>query len=323
MKTVVSLQQVAHLWANKAQWGARTSNGSLFFRDSTIYSYGPHFPIAKFAQGRDGEEYILFTTRRYSVTTARHILTVRRALSRDQMNRVIYCHNPAANSPSDHAANFAEMTCRFNAALEKGMNPRTRNKAEHLELAETIRQQANRYRDLFCDLTECCAIEPTPEYFAALETARCQEAQKRAERERKRRELQAAKIAQWENVELPLWKRGANSYRGADGQEYAIDPPEGHFVNFRLVGDEVETTLGARFPVSHCQRVFRSLQRIVESGKPWRRNGDKIPVGLFQIDSVDPATGIIQAGCHRVRWQEISQFAVELGIVDNIQSLPQ
>lgn len=79
MKTVVSPDMVAHLWANKSQSSARNSNRSFYFEDDTIYSYGRHFPIARHATHK-GEPCILFTVRDYSPTTSNHKSMVRRAI---------------------------------------------------------------------------------------------------------------------------------------------------------------------------------------------------------------------------------------------------
>lgn len=82
---------IAHLWANQAQNNARKSgNNNFYFNpDKTIYSYGRHFPIAKLVG-----KYVLFTTRGYSVTTSKHISTVKGALSQDQSHNIIYVNNP-------------------------------------------------------------------------------------------------------------------------------------------------------------------------------------------------------------------------------------
>ena len=62
---------VAHLWAAQGKPGAKGSN--LFFEGPTMFSYGHHFPIANIvpASGKR-PRVILFTSRDYSVTTAKH-----------------------------------------------------------------------------------------------------------------------------------------------------------------------------------------------------------------------------------------------------------
>ena len=71
---------VAYLWADRAKQSASNSMHSLFFEGDTIYSYGYHFPIARHVENTQGERAVLFTTRRYSVTTEHHKSVVRAAL---------------------------------------------------------------------------------------------------------------------------------------------------------------------------------------------------------------------------------------------------
>lgn len=78
MKTVMPSKDVARVWAARAQPTARNGTGSLYFRGLTIYSYGEHFPIARWLS--ETSDVCLFATRRYSSTTAKHMTTVSRAL---------------------------------------------------------------------------------------------------------------------------------------------------------------------------------------------------------------------------------------------------
>lgn len=63
--------EVAHLWANQSRKEAKGSH--FYFEGDTIYSYGPHFPIARlFTHPASGKTCVLFTSEGYSVTTTRH-----------------------------------------------------------------------------------------------------------------------------------------------------------------------------------------------------------------------------------------------------------
>ncbi len=84
----------------------------------------------------------------------------------------------------------------------------------------------------------------------------------------------------------------------------------------RVVGDKVQTSRGAEFPVDHARRAFPLLQRIVASGTAWERNGHKIPLGPFQIDRVDIG-GTVHAGCHIVPWSEVERAARDIGLIDS------
>lgn len=87
MRKVVKAQDVAHLFANQLQDEAMTPNRSFYFEGKSIYSYDSHFCIATFVD----DNTLLFTTRGYSNTTAKHIKVVRHATSHIKK---IYCAYP-------------------------------------------------------------------------------------------------------------------------------------------------------------------------------------------------------------------------------------
>jgi hypothetical protein len=90
--------ETAKAWANGHASSGKSSNGNLWFdeRDGRIiYSYGRHFPIAKLVTNAKGQEAVLFTTRRYSVTTnGKHIPAVLQALDWGRSIKVIKVPNP-------------------------------------------------------------------------------------------------------------------------------------------------------------------------------------------------------------------------------------
>jgi hypothetical protein len=106
-----------------------------------------------------------------------------------------------------------------------------------------------------------------------------------------------------EAEKVESWRQGARVHLG-----YNLP------TMLRVVGDTVQTSRGAEFPVEHARRAFPLLQRIVASGTAWQRNGHKIPLGHFQIDKVDVG-GTVHAGCHIVPWSEIERAARDLGLI--------
>jgi len=82
MKTVVNSQQVAHLWANRSQRGARNGKSSIYFSDEVIYSYRDSWPLAVFTPWRDadGAHVVVINTQHYGNTTTRHLSHVRDSL---------------------------------------------------------------------------------------------------------------------------------------------------------------------------------------------------------------------------------------------------
>lgn len=84
MKTIHTVAMVAHLWANRSQPHAQTSNGSFFFSGATLYSYGAHYVVGHWmpdAYARDGLPLVLLNDNSASITTSRHQSEARHALA--------------------------------------------------------------------------------------------------------------------------------------------------------------------------------------------------------------------------------------------------
>src|SRR5258708_2866708 len=61
---------VAHVWAQQTNEEGRSNNGNFYFRGDTIFSYGHHFPIARFSVDKT---VVWFTNATYSVSTSGHV----------------------------------------------------------------------------------------------------------------------------------------------------------------------------------------------------------------------------------------------------------
>ena len=79
--------------------------------------------------------------------------------------------------------------------------------------------------------------------------------------------------------------------------------------HFRLEGDEVVTSKGARVPLAHAERSFKFCLAMREKG--WKRNGHTHHVGMYQIDEISSAE--IVAGCHRIQWDTLIAFGKKMG----------
>lgn len=78
-------KQVCERWATNQNKSAKNGKGSLYCSNGVIYSYGTHFPIAKWVNNDQSllfapKPYVKFTTDRYSPTTARHMSMVLRSI---------------------------------------------------------------------------------------------------------------------------------------------------------------------------------------------------------------------------------------------------
>ena len=136
---VFDTKEVALVWARQSQDTGRNSNNTFYFNGGTIYSYGSHFPIARFVDG-----CVLFTTCTSSKTTSRHIGFVQDAL------KIVTCPIYYVDTvvASSHANNFK--CCRSDLALVLLKMKRARTlKAKYKDQAERIIENANSYARWF------------------------------------------------------------------------------------------------------------------------------------------------------------------------------
>jgi hypothetical protein len=306
-KHVFDTGEIPHLWAHRTQDEARNRQGNLYFTGDTIYSYGSHFPVARHVTNDTGERAVLFTTATYSVTTSSHCSAVRSAIPSGI--RVFHvpnvCHGRYSGSEltaHDHAGNLADYAER----IEKHVVTSARARSSYTKTSNN--QQAGHLRD---QAFAYCAyfglpIPNIPEVpgldSEALTAIRKREAKRAAEKaEQTKRERAEALVRQQELI--TKWRAG--QYSG-----YLHDVP----AMLRIDGNEVVTSRGARFPVSHAKRALAFVRKIRESQKAYVRNGRAIRLGQYALDRIEP-DGTVSAGCHVVSWEEIERIVSALDSV--------
>jgi hypothetical protein len=254
-----------------------------------------------------GERAVLFTTATYGVTTSGHCSAVRSAIPSGI--RVFHtsnvCHGRYSGSDltaEDHAGNLADYAGRVETEVVASARARSSWKKEYShEWAESLRAEAIAYAEFFC--LPVPNIPEVPELDSeALAAIRKREAKRAAEKaEQTKRERAEALVRQQELI--TKWRAG--QYSG-----YLYDVP----AMLRIDGDEVVTSRGARFPVSHAKRALAFVRKIRESQKGYVRNGHTIHLGPYALDRIEP-DGTVKAGCHVVSWAEIERLSPVLDSV--------
>lgn len=288
MKTVFSNAMCAHVWAQRSQPEGRSN--SMRFEGDTIYSYR-----TAIAQIFAAQDIVLINANRYSVTTSgKHMPAVRNAVRRAICATVPKCEPVSAE---DHAANVDYLVKQYvdYAARLRRMrdDPATWNYAT----LETLANDARRYARAFNlprvdinDGNEAILIRA----FRVERATRLDTPANRAKRERA--ELKRAEKANADAAEAIAKFRSGESH-GIRGLFHAL-------LRYNSSNGTVETSQGATVPAVDAMRACRFVGRVVASGKPWRANGDRVHVGMFEINSVSEK-GDIVAGCHRIKWGEI------------------
>lgn len=303
-KHVFDTGEVPHLWAHRTQDEARNRQGNLYFTGDTIYSYGSHFPIARHVVNDAGERAVLFTTATYSATTSSHCSGVRSAISsRIPVFHVPnVCHGRYSGSEltaDDHAGNLADYADRIDKHVITSARARSSHAKEwNHEHAIRLRDEASAYCAFFGMLVPSIPEVPSLD-SAALTAIRKREAKRAAEKaEQTKRERAEALVRQQELI--VKWREG--QYSGC-----LYDVP----TMLRINGDEVVTSRGARFPVSHAKRALGFVRKLRESGQAYVRNGHTIHLGPYTLDRIEQ-DGTVKAGCHVVSWEEIERIASAL-----------
>jgi hypothetical protein len=300
-KHVYDTGEIPHLWAHRTQEEARNRQGNLYFTGDTIYSYGSHFPIACHVANDAGKRAVLFTTATYSVTTSSHCSAVRSAIPSgiSIFHVPNVCHGRHSGSEltaDDHAGNLADYAERIEQHVVTSARARSSYAKEwNHEHAVRLRDEAFAYCAFF-DLP-IPSITGVPELDSdELSAIRKREAKRSAEKAEQTKRARAEAIVRQQEL-IAKWRAG--QYTGC-----LYDVP----AMLRIDGNEVVTSRGARFPVSHAKRALAFVRKVRESGQAYVRNGHTIHLGPYAIDRIEP-DGTVKAGCHVVTWEEIERIA--------------
>jgi len=199
----------------------------------------------------------------------------------------------------DHAGNLADYAERIEKHVITSARARSSYAKEwNHEHAACLRDEAFAYCAFFG--LPVPNIPEVPEINSeALTAIRKREAKRAAEKaEQTKRERAEALVRQQELI--VKWRAG--QYFGC-----FYDVP----AMLRIACDEVQTSRGARFPISHAKRGLAFVRRVRECGQAYVRNGHTIHLGPYAIDRIEP-DGTVKAGCHVVSWEEIERLAPAL-----------
>lgn len=268
--------QVAHYWANQLKQSA--SGSHFYFNGATIYSYGPHFPIARHIEF-DGEKAVLFTEQKYSPTTQRHISIALHACS--HLN-VVYCFSP----DSSHEQNFANWLTETNKYID--LLSRCRKPAKHLLSILDIKDRVIKYCEFFkidmpSALSKAFDIINDPKYAEyPQDTERLQSYMYNSR-------LNISQINHEKALENWLAGKRDKIYTRFD-RDY-----------LREKGDFIETTQGVKIPLDEAKRFWRAL---VYGNL---HVGDKI-----QGYAVSELNGDrVKIGCHTFPYEYLLNFGKE------------
>lgn len=295
MKTIFTNSELPHIWARQSQDEGKTSNRNLYFKGGKIYSYGSHFCIANIIK----PGIVLFTNRKYSVSTSAHVSACSSACS--HMEQIIVAYPDGYLSD-----NLKAFTSEISSALEIISNPRKKAETKERAKGELSSIVARVYRYLEATgqtvSKKLRDDEVRKEFLLHLEAAKNEQAAMSLQLKLQRREAQKQKEIDKKNAaaleeqkqKLLKWRRGANV---SVSQFYNVDQ-----VFLRAKDNEIQTSKGARVLLKSGQALYAAIK----AGRD---------VKGYDIDgyTVISLNGVLKIGCHEIQRSEIDRFAKKQG----------
>lgn len=283
IKNLRSHSAVAHAFATHGMdsdnWGG---SGSMFFDDSTIYSYGRHFAIAKFI----AHDVLLFVDHTYSNSTSKHIGHTSSATS--QYTK-LYVNDPHASLMTNisKAENEIEQHVRLIGGAKRGGRREwydaVNAKIGHLKAIRNYLLSLANDNEYFQENQACIGrIDTIINNFDGLtKDNKSDFAQKLIEREQQR-QVEMAKLEAKQAKERTI--KFMNGEINHFASQYQI---------MRVEGDNVRTSLNIILSVDVVKRAYELYKRSelekVEQWKVLSNDGKVIRIGchVFEKKYID------------------------------------
>lgn len=317
---------LAHVWANESQHEGKNANGSMFFIDNMIYSYGFHYLAGKIYTKEDGTKYALLNDKSYSVTTSGHMSDIRSALKGKM--EFFYVANPSNPLSEDNKTYLENELCEKIASLFE-----TRKK--HYSSVESIKKLLNENNTLLNTLGHE-PINITQEQLNDLEFLENEREAlnncpiKNAKRDKVKAKRKLDLEIQYAN-QIAVYRTFNNAQSIKDFRDFktskvhtsvgydhpaylsydtvkklrnnGIDLQNRHYINdfdlLRVKDNIVQTSNALEVPLSHAIRLLKMILNNEAM------TGER--VGLFTLDSIidDPENDkTIKIGCHKILLSE-------------------
>jgi hypothetical protein len=280
---------IAHEWANRQGGSGIGAGGNMLYGGGCIYSYGDHFMVARHVSNDKRERAVLFTERKYSQTTAKHIAIVRDASS--QLN-VIYVADPAL-SKDDLFTNWRERIMTIAEKLADAKRPQ-----KYATEIENLYHEAERYADFFGYeipelLAEAGNIRNGEQFADYLAKDKAEREAEEAAYNKRLKKAQTQKLKEWR-----VFKN--NSLGSLDGWDY---------LRYDVQTCEIETTQRVSFSLDEGKALYRFIETTIAKGS----YADSSEQFLGQYPIIEINKAYIRIGCHKVAQKEIERFAKQQG----------
>lgn len=285
MKRVHSTRQLFHLFANMTNAdleGFKTSSRNVYFENGVLFSYGPHYPMARklgVGIGHEFREIILINSEKSSVTTQKHKSQIHSSKKPNQwLFYVPNIQNPRSSENVEHLMN--EVVDSISAVLRclkyNYIDDVTRKIDTFNQYATAFRLKRFTLNAEFYTLLAMLSRDTQ-------DRNEVKEKEKYARRDAER----AANRARWAD-EVKLWYTCENKTNISSAYfDLDYDP-------IRVNGDIVESPRGVKVSLNEAKAFALALK----SGRV--QVGDKIDA--FEVQSIDKT--FIQIGCHKLNIEQ-------------------
>lgn len=303
MKQVFNSNEVAHVWASQKQTKGRNATGNFYFNDTTIYSYGSHFPIATI-KGDD----VFFTLRSYSNTTAKHISRASRAISHKNIIWVYDVPTDFRYLSATHEANLNYWKRQISATFKELGNKRIRDIANRINSVQNNISQLRTYCQYFKipvkdkELKNLLKVAESPDFVNIARGASEKEAAILAKK------MQQATMAYEQFVDF--WRKYDKD--GIDNMPektkvlirfYENNRQSFTRLRFNKKQNRVETSKGVQIPAEVAKRAYLALNGCMEGSC----KSLSIPVLSYTI--TETGKDYIKAGCHTIPKEDVRYIA--------------
>lgn len=321
MRHVFPSSKIAHLWAHQTQADARNPQGNFFFEGTTIYSYRRTWPIAKIytkGKGKLEKKLVLINSDTYSNTTSKQTHSVRSSVSHlDKVHIPI----PVIDNPIQSTENLDYLFKQMDKFLAQAMRAQSLSTVEmHETTVRHLYNQAVKYNSFFKVVRK---LKPMPLFDKAIarrnrldqpdplrdakayKAKQYREASLARKEERNQGEDYIKFCNSWNN--LSKWEKHDESCRYT---YYQFGLPV--FLRVSKDGEEIETSQGASVPLRHARLLYWKINKLMQAGQTYQRNGHTVHVGHYPLDSID-LEGNVRIGCHKITFKTIYKLAEQLG----------
>lgn len=305
MKTRFSSREIAHVWAHQ-QAPRGKSPGNASFIGKVFYSYGT--AIGELIEV-NGQQIVIVNETSYSNSTSEVQSRMRGAISHLPEIRVYGVRMGTSN--------LTPYNFESKRVQKKWARERIRDSLDRAAKQSALAQRARSNKDY--RTSEMLGWIEQANFIAKtfglpplnVDITSLTEKHKKAIENENRRERERQKKLEREKAEqIQKWVAGEpDAYFPMNVDRVYLR------VNRNLQNEDktplvlIETSRGVSFPYDDGKRAFMFCMKMREKG--WRRNGEQFQIGSYQLDSIGP-DGII-AGCHRVSWATIEEFAKKEG----------